>query len=180
MPGNRKTPSTNINKRTTASAMVRISTKRVKKTVLNADRSFIQDQVEATVRTATQPCTSNETIITFLQKLDESIKILSSRMDRMEQRSWFNSTPVISRLHSHESHHPVTSLPYDDFKCESNLQDHPAGPSNVAHFPIHTATHQASTLTDMNRPGTIVSSLDVVSWIPLLANSVNNILSEYE
>ena len=101
MPGNKKTPVTNIKKRTTASARARISTKRMKKSVPNSDGSYIQEQPGTNVSTVkqhqsapTSVNTHNEAILTLLQRLDESNKALRTRMDRMEQRS-FNSTKLI-------------------------------------------------------------------------------------
>ena len=195
MPGNRKTPVTNIKKRMTASPQARLSTKRVKKTISNADESYIQDRTGATVNTATQPGksgTSNEAIITLLQKLDESNKILSSRMDKMERRSSCNSTPVIPQSHSHETHHSATPLPHNGFKGASNFSEHsavkgsehtqqyPAGPFTIAQLPPHTAANQVPAFTYSNRRDAIIPGLDVLRQIPTVTDSVNNILSTYE
>ena len=143
--------------------------------------------------TASQPSgTSNEAIITLLQKLDESNKALSSRMDRMEQRSSLNSTPVIPWLHSHETNHSATPPLHNGFRGVPNLPDHPmvrgsevapqhpVGPSTVSQLPAHTVANQAPVFTDPNRRDAIVPSLDVLRWIPTVTDSVNNILSTYE
>ena len=184
MPGNRKTPATTTKKRTTALARARISTKKARKTTPEADGSYIQQGVA--VSTDTVPgtnSTSNEVIVSLLQKHDESNKILSSRMDRMEQRSSFNSTPVLPRSHRHEPHRSVTPLPHT-----SSIPDHPAlGGAEL----IHPANPQVSiqlppsaprqvTHTDLNRRDAIIPSLDVMRWMPSVTDSVNNILAAYE
>ena len=187
MPGNRKTPATTIKKRTTVSARARISTKKSRKTSPDADGSYIQDRAGVAVSTATIPgtnSTSNEAIVSLLQKLDESNKLLSSRMDRMEQRSSFNSTPVLPRSHRHESHHSATPLPHTSNVLGhpevrgSELLQHPidsqaTGPKTLAvsHQPVHT---------DLSRRDAIIPNLDVMRRIPSVTDSVNNIIAAYE
>ena len=107
MPGNNnKTPITKTRKRVTASARARISTKKVRKeSTSDNSGSYLQDPPVSTV-TLNQPApstnSSNDQIMALLLKLDESNKALTARMDKMEQRSSLNSTPVISRSHNIE------------------------------------------------------------------------------
>ena len=185
MPGNKKTPVTTTKKRTTASARTRISTKKARKTTPEADGSYIQEGVAvSTVTVLGTNSTSNEAIVSLLQKLDESNKLLSSRMDRMEQRSSFNSTPVLPRSHRHEPHRSTTPLPHT-----SNIPDHPAAagaeliqhPANpqMATQLLFSAPQQV-THTDLNRRDAIVPNLDIMRRMPSVTDSVNNILAAYE
>ena len=132
MPENKETPVTNIQKRTTASARARISTKRMKKSVPNSDHSYIQEQPDTNVSTVKQhqsaPTSVNthkKAILTLLQRLDESNKALTTRMDRMEQRS-FNSTPVVPQSHSHDLQHATTIPPHNALEGAPNVPDYPA------------------------------------------------------
>ena len=182
MPGNRKTPATTTKKRTTASARARISTKKARKTTPEADGSYIQEEIA--VSTATVPgtnSTSNEVIVSLLQKLDESNKLLSSRMDRMEQRSSFNSTPVLPQSHRHEPHRSATPLPHT-----SSIPDHPA--LGGAELIQHSANPQVATQlppsapqqaahTDLNRRDAIIPNLNVMRRMSSVTDSVNNILA---
>ena len=101
-------------------------------------------------------------------------------MDRIEQRSSFNSTPAIPRSHSRELQHSATPLPHTNVLDHRvlrgpELTQHPVHPRAEAQLPL-TAPHQA-TDTDLNRQDVIIPYLAVMRWIPSVTESVNNIKS---
>ena len=196
MPSNKKTPVTNIKKRTTASARSKISTKRVKKSVPNSDGSYIQDQPHTNVSTSdqcqpdpTSASAHNEAILSLLHRLDESNRALTTRMDRMEQRS-FNSTPVTPRAHSHVRQ-PATTLPHTASERAPTGLDPPAvkGSDLVPQGQVHQTnsapllmTGTANTLSqaEPDRRDTILPNLDVLRQMPAVSETVTNLLSTYE
>ena len=196
MPSNKKTPVTNIKKRTTASARAKISTKRVKKSVPNSDGSYIQDQPHTNVSTSdqcqpdpTSASAHNEAILSLLHRLDESNRALTTRMDRMEQRS-FNSTPVTPRAHSHVRQ-PATTLPHTASERAPTGLDPPAvkGSDLVPQGQVHQTnsapllmpgTANALSQAEPDRRDAILPNMDVLRQMPAVSETVTNLLSTYE
>ena len=62
----------------------------------------------------------------YYERLDESNKALTTRMERMEHRSPFNSMSVVPRLHSQGMHQDVTIPLHNVLKGAPNIPDCPA------------------------------------------------------
>ena len=119
MPGNnKKSPISNTRKRVTASARARVSTKKVKTNVNhNSDGSYLQEQPHKAVSTvaigsSTSTVASNENIVALLQQLNDSNKMLTDRIDKIEQKVSGSPTTLPPRSHCDTiPHHSKPSLP---------------------------------------------------------------------
>ena len=209
MPGNnKKTPITNTRKRVTASARARISTKKVRKqSTADNSGSYLQDPPVSTV-TLNQPAptnSSNDQIMALLMKLDESNKVLTARMDKMEQKPSLNSTPVIPRSHNIEPQTLNNHLGNNNFPAlhtqAVRFQDPGVGSDlNLKHHMVNqgvdpltyhtttgqplqvdqTCTNRPPSQADASRQDAILPSLDVLRRIPTVADRVTSVLASYE
>ena len=117
MPSTRKEPVANARKKVTASARARINTGQAKKTSDN-NGSYIQDTTKKTVRnvqslSSTGPDsgpalqqTSNDAILAYLKRIDDSTKELGERVQAIERNQSIDVTPVRQQLHSHDGDPP--------------------------------------------------------------------------
>ena len=104
----KKTPVTNARKKVTASAHARISVTRTKNSESDINGSYIQSGASKVVSNVqlshpTQPDPMNQAILSMLQNMEASNKLLADRLDKVEQNRSFTSTPL-----NHQSHATVT------------------------------------------------------------------------
>ena len=210
MPGNKKkTPITTTRKRVTASARARISTKKVRREATSDHSgSYLQDPPVSTVP-LNQPGpsgnSSNDRIMALLLKLDESNKVLTARIDKMEQRPSLNSTPVIPRSHNIEpqalniqgGHNQIPAPHTQAVRFQEAGRDNGLNPrhftvNHSADLPIHhttagqhlavdhTSVNQLSSQADASRQDAILPNVDVLRRIPTVADRVTSVLASYE
>ena len=119
MPSIKKVPAANARKKVTASARVRIKAGRTKRSSDN-NGSYIQDTAKLTVGTVPSlsstgsdsgPAlqqTSNDAILAYLKRIDDSTKALGERVQAMERNHSIDITSVTQQLHSHDGDPPNT------------------------------------------------------------------------
>ena len=115
---NKKMPISNTRKRVTASARARVSTKKVKRNVNhNSDGSYLQEQPHEAVSTvaigsSTSTVSSKENVVALLQQLSYSNKMLTDRIDKIEQKVSGSPTTLPPQSHCDAlPHHSNPSLP---------------------------------------------------------------------
>ena len=105
MPSSKKLPAM-TRKKVTASARVKTSPKKRHKartvdqsgSYLKASRT-VSNKPSSSQDTVSSEASNNDAILAMLHKLDDSNKILTQRLDRVEQRS-FTSTPLGQGAHA--------------------------------------------------------------------------------
>ena len=121
MPSTKKAPIANARKKMTASARVRISTVRAKRTS-DKNGSYIQETTKRTlsnVHNLPSPCpdsgpacqeTANEAILTYLKKIDNTTKVFGQQVQAIEESQSLYVTPIRQWSHSHEGDPPNNFL----------------------------------------------------------------------
>ena len=114
MPSTKKTPVAAGKKKTTASARARISTRKTRRTADN-NGSYITEQPKKTVSKTSasapsnnngptqQGIATNDAILAYLTKIDESTQALTQRVNQIERKQSMDMTPVRQGSHSHDN-----------------------------------------------------------------------------
>ena len=106
----KKTRVTNARQKVTVSARARILVTRTKNSRSDINGSYIQPGVSKAVSNAqlsqsTQPDPMNQAILSMLQNLEASNKLLADRLDKVEQNRSFTSIPLNHQSHSTDTQH---------------------------------------------------------------------------
>ena len=209
MPSTKKTPAANARKKVTASARARINTGQRKRSSDN-NGSYIQDIAKETVSTVpsllsngpdsgpASTKTSNDAILAYLKRIDDSTKALGERVQAIERNRSIEVTPVRQRLHSHDDDPPNTfvlptastgrqnrhSLRFRDpapevlHSSDTNRQLHVQGAtSQPLTSQASVDIHQSSRDPDRD---SIIPGVDVLRRNPTVSQAVSSVLASYD
>ena len=212
MPGTKKTPVAVGKKKTTASARARISTRKTRRTTDN-NGSYITEQTKKTVSkdSSSAPSnnsgptqsstTTNDAILAYLAKIDESTLALTQRVNQIERNQSMDMTPVRQGSHSHdndaaESFCPQVastsrpnrqSLRFQDSNLPTMQPGHPSQATsatstgnlqnpNVQGNPSSLHTWQPQSVNHDN----IIPSMDALRGNPTVSEAVAKVLASYD
>ena len=208
MPSTKKVPAANARKKVTASARARINTGRTKR-VLDSNGSYIQDTAKETVSTvpslsSTGPDsgpasqTSNDAILAYLKRIDDSTKALGERVQAIERNHSIDVTPVRQRLHSHDGDPPNTfALPAAStgrqnrhslrFRDSAPEVIHPSDTNHQFHVQ-DTTSHPLTLQGTAGAPqssrdpdrDSILPGIDVLRRNPTVSQAVSSVLASYD
>ena len=192
MPSRRKkSPVTEVKRKTRASDKARTSPRKNKKSKLASINNGFYLQLQVEQQPAVSTVTSNpqatisaatgQTILEMLNKLDASNQELSKRMDRFERNGSASSTPLTSPTIPSASHnHKVTVQ-----QSASHLQTAQQSiPGRLTALP----TESLDIATVQNRPGmatnetrdAIAPRVDALRSTPSISAAVSQLLANYE
>ena len=190
MPNTKKTPVAAGKKKTTASARARISTKKARRTTDN-NGSYITEQTKKTVSKVSssvppmnsgptqQGTASNDAILAYLAKIDESTQALTQRVNQIEKNQSMDMTPVRQGSHSHNNDAAESFCPQVASTSCPNRQSLRFQDSNLPTMqPGHSSQganfQSTETLQNPNIQGNPPSSY---TWQPQVVNHDNIIPS---
>ena len=208
MPNTKKIPATNARKRVTASARARINTGRTKRSSDN-NGSYIQDMAKETVSTVpslsstgpdsgpTSTQTSNDAILAYLKRIDDSTKALGERVQAIERNHSIEVTPVRQRLHSHDGDPPnAFGLPAAStgrqnrhslrFRDPASEGLHSSNTNHQFHVPENMSQPLTSQVGDIPQSSrdphrdSIIPGVDVLRRNPTVSQAVSSVLASYD